>query len=196
MRKLIFVALLASAATVAATPALAQENAPFSGVRVQGIVGYDRTHTDGVNSDGVAYGAQVGYDFQAGNLVLGVEGEAGDSTVDECANAVIVATDELCVNAGRDLYAGGRVGYALSPRVLLFGKAGYTNARVSLDYQDGTVATAPDFSIRDHLDGVRVGGGLEFALGPNAYLSTEYRYSNYEQGFERHQVVAGLGFRF
>lgn len=196
MRKLLFAALLAGGATLAATPALAQEAAPFSGVRVQGIAGYDRVNTDGEHSNGVAYGAQVGYDFQAGGLVLGVEGEAGDSSVDDCATGVIVATDELCANAGRDLYVGGRVGYAVSPRVLLYGKAGYTNGRLSLDYEDGTAATAPDFSIRENLDGVRVGGGVEFAVGRNAFLSTEYRYSNYEQGVDRHQVVAGFGFRF
>ena len=196
MRKLLFAALLAGGATVAATPALAQNSAPFSGVRVQGIVGYDRINTDGEHSNGVAYGAQVGYDFQAGDVVLGVEGEAGDSSVDDCASGVIVATDELCANAGRDLYVGGRVGYAVSPRVLLYGKAGYTNSRLSLDYEDGTAATAPDFSIRENLDGVRVGGGVEFAVGRNAFLSTEYRYSNYEQGVDRHQVVAGFGFRF
>ena len=34
------------------------------------------------------------------------------------------------------------------------------------------------------------------SLGPNSFAKTEYRYSNYEQGFEKHQVVAGFGFRF
>ena len=196
MRKYLLAAMLAGGATLAATPALAQDRGAFTGVRVEGIVGWDRLHTDGVSTDGVGYGAQVGYDFQAGALVLGAEGEISDSSADECATGVVVATDELCANAGRDLYAGGRIGYAVSPRVLLFGKAGYTNARVRLDYEDGTAATASDFSLHQNLDGVRVGGGLEFAVGRNAFVSTEYRYSNYEQGVDRHQVVAGFGFRF
>ena len=193
MRKFVIAALLAG---TFATPAFAQDAAPFSGVRVEGLVGYEATGIEGEDSDGVTYGAAVGYDFQRGNAVFGVEGEVGDSGVDECFAGVVVATDELCANAGRDLYVGGRVGAAVAPRVLVYGKAGYTNARLRLAYEDGTAATAPDFTASDNLDGIRVGGGLEFALGRNAYLKTEYRYSNYEQGFDRHQVVGGFGFRF
>ena len=80
--------------------------------------------------------------------------------------------------------------------MLVYGKAGYSNARVGLDYEDGTSSDALDFDEGENLDGIRVGAGLEFALGPNSYAKTEYRYSNYEQGFDRHQVVAGFGFRF
>ena len=182
--------------TATATPALAQEAAPFSGARVEGLVGYDTTDVEGENSDGVSYGAQIGYDVQSRGAVFGVEGEIADSTVDECVQDVDVTGDELCVSAGRDLYAGGRVGAVVSPNVLVYGKAGYTNARVNADYDDGTADTAADFDEGENLDGVRVGGGVELALGPNSYAKTEYRYSNYEQGFDRHQVVAGFGFRF
>ena len=194
MRNFILAALLAGVAT---TPAMAQEAAPFSGARVEGIVGYDTTDVEGENSDGVAYGVGVGYDFQSrGGAVFGVEAEASDSTVDECVTDVDVVGDELCAQLGRDLYVGGRVGAAVSPNMLVYGKAGYTNARVALDYEDGTAGTTADFEDGRNLDGVRVGAGLEFALGPNSYAKTEYRYSNYEQGFDRHQVVAGFGFRF
>lgn len=196
MRKYLLTGLMAGIAVVAATPAAAQEAAPFSGPRVEGIVGYDTTDVEDENSNGIAYGVGLGYDFQTGGVVVGVEGEASDSTLDECVANVDLVGDELCVDAGRDLYVGGRVGAAVSRNVLVYGKAGYTNARVALDYEDGTAGTALDFEDGENLDGVRVGGGLEFALGPNAYAKTEYRYSNYEQGFDRHQVVAGFGFRF
>lgn len=194
MRKYLLAALLAGAA---AAPAMAQDAAPFSGARVEGVVGYDRADVEGEGSDGVTYGAQVGYDFQSrSGAVFGVEAEATESTVDECIDNFAVAGDELCVEAGRDLYVGGRVGAAVSPNVLVYGKAGYTNARIRSDYEDGTAGTALDFENGENLDGARVGAGLEFALGPNSYAKTEYRYSNYEQGFDRHQVVAGFGFRF
>ena len=195
MRKYLLAGLMAGVAAVA-SPAAAQEASPFSGPRVEGIVGYDTTDVEDENSSGIAYGVGLGYDFQTGGLVVGVEGEASDSTLDECVANVDLVGDELCVDAGRDLYVGGRVGAAVSRNVLVYGKAGYTNARIALDYEDGTAGTALDFEDGENLDGVRVGGGLEFALGPNAYAKTEYRYSNYEQGFDRHQVVAGFGFRF
>ena len=196
MRKYLLAGLMTGAAAISATPASAQEAAPFSGVRVEGIVGYDTTDVEDENSSGIAYGAGVGYDFQMGGLVAGIEAEASDSTLDECVSDVDLVGDELCVQAGRDLYVGGRIGAAVSRNVLLYGKAGYTNARVALDYEDGTAATALDFEEGENLDGVRVGAGLEFALGPNSFAKAEYRYSNYEQGFDRHQVVAGFGFRF
>lgn len=193
MRYYLMAALVASAS---ATPAVAQEASPFSGARIEGTVGYDTTDVEGENSDGVAYGVGVGYDFQSRGLVFGVEGEASDSTVDECVSDVTLVGDELCARAGRDLYVGGRAGATLSPNVLLYGKAGYTNGRVALDYEDGTAGTTADFESGENLDGVRVGGGVELAIGSNAFAKTEYRYSNYEQGFDRHQVVGGFGFRF
>lgn len=196
MRKYLLAGLMAGAAAISATPASAQEAAPFSGVRVEGIVGYDTTDVEDENSSGILYGVGVGYDFQVGGLVAGIEAEASDSTLDECVSDVDLVGDELCVQAGRDLYVGGRVGAAVSRNVLLYGKVGYTNARVALDYEDGTTGTVLDFEEGENLDGVRVGAGLEFALGPNSFAKAEYRYSNYEQGFDRHQAVAGFGFRF
>lgn len=192
MRKYVFAALLAASA---ATPAFAQD-ASFTGPRVEAIVGYDTTDIEDEGSNGVVYGVAAGYDFGMGGAVLGIEAEASDSTIDECVGGVVIAGDELCGELGRDFYVGGRVGAVLGSRALLYAKAGYTNGRVRLDYEDGTAGTALDFSTGENLDGVRAGAGLEYALGPNAFIKAEYRYSNYEQGFEKHQGVAGVGFRF
>lgn len=189
-------ALLLLLAGAAASPALAQEAAPFQGARVEGVIGYDRVGIEGDGANGVTYGAGVGYDIQRGRGVFGIEAEVTDSTSDECIGGFLVAGDTLCASAGRDLYVGARAGAAVAPNLLLYAKAGYTNGRVRLDYEDGTAGTAADFRIGENLDGVRVGAGAEYAVGPNSYLKAEYRYSNYEQGFDRHQVVGGFGFRF
>lgn len=193
MRKYVFAALLAG--TIAA-PAMAQDAAPFTGLRAEGIVGYDRTEVPGDDSDGVTYGAGIGYDMQMGGAVVGIEAEASDSTVDECTPDFLIAGDEICAQVGRDLYVGGRVGAVVGSSTLLYAKAGYVNGRLQTEYEDGTTGTTADFESGDNLDGARVGAGAEFALGPNSYAKTEYRYSNYEQGFAKHQVVAGFGFRF
>jgi len=89
---------------------------------------------------------------------------------------------------------GGRIGALVGPATLVYAKAGYTNARYNLTYTEPTGVS--NFKLHDNLDGVRVGAGVEQAVGRNAYVKAEYRYSNYEQGFDRHQVVAGFGFRF
>lgn len=192
MRKIIVAALLAGGL---ATPAFAQDAAPFSGFHVEGIVGYDTTDVEGEGTNGIVYGVGAGYDIQSGNLVFGIDGEASKSTLDECVASVDVTGDELCAEAGRELSVGGRLGFVLGSNALVYARAGYTNARVNIDYDHPTNNTL-DLSEGDNLDGVRVGGGVELALGTNAFVRAEYRYSNYEQGFDRHQAVGGFGFRF
>ena len=189
-------ALLLLLAGAAASPALAQDASPFQGARVEGIIGYDRVGIEDDGADGAVYGAGIGYDIQRGRGVFGIEAEISDSSADECIGDVVIAGDALCASAGRDLDVGGRAGAAVAPNLLLYAKAGYSNARVSLDYDDGPGSTVADYRISENLDGIRLGAGAEYAIGPNSYLKAEYRYSNYEQGFDRHQVVGGSGFRF
>ncbi|HEY0014560.1 MAG TPA: outer membrane beta-barrel protein [Allosphingosinicella sp.] len=195
MRKLILAALLSAGA---ATPAFAQDAdaGRFSGVRVEGIVGYDTTKDDGEGRDGAVYGVGAGYDIQSGNMVFGIGAEASKSTIDECVQGAVVTGDELCVQLGRELTVGGRVGFVAGSNALVYAHAGYTNARVDVDYDDGTGGTDAFDSESTNLDGVRVGGGVELGIGRNAFAKAEYRYSNYEQGFDRHQVVGGIGLRF
>lgn len=193
MRKYLFAAC---AAATLATPAFAQDSNELSGFRVEGLVGYDRPSVEDEHAGGVLYGLGIGYDVQSGGAVFGIEGEATDSTSDERRSGFLVTGDELRVRAGRDLYVGGRVGAAVGTSTLVYVKAGYTNARFRVDYEDGTAGTVADFTDRTNLDGVRAGVGAQFGLGSNAYLRTEYRYSNYEDGVDRHQVVGGFGFRF
>lgn len=190
MRNLVLATLLA---TVAATPAFAQDAAPFTGPRVEGIVGWDRIQADG-HDDDVMYGIAAGYDAQMGKAVIGGEVEYSDSNNQACNGAAKTAADPLlCVKAGRDLYAGARVGTTVGASTLLYAKAGYTNADAKFTSDNGTAETT---LAKTHLDGVRVGAGIEQKLTGNAYLKGEYRYSNYERGVERHQALAGIGIRF
>lgn len=185
--------LAALLATAAASPALAQDRAPFTGFRVEGLVGLDRVQSNSGHDDALGYGVGAGYDMQMGGALIGVEGEYSDSNNRSCAGAATVADPRLCVKAGRDLYAGARIGTVVGGRTLLYAKAGYTNAQAKLTSNDGTGQITLD---KTNLDGVRVGGGAEVALSHNSFVKAEYRYSNYERGVERHQGMAGFGFRF
>lgn len=175
------IALALVALTAAATPAFAQdEAAPFDGAHVSAVVGYDilDLNTSGLdNPDGLAYGVNLGYDLQRGNVLFGVEGEVTESTAEIKSGNTVVAS------AGRDLYVGGRLGYVLG-HTAIYGKVGYTNARIE--------SIAGD----ENGDGIRVGGGVERKFGQNLFGKVEYRYSNYEADVERHQIVAGVGMRF
>lgn len=192
MRKLVLAALAASAV---ATPAFAQD-ATFTGPRAEAIVGWDHVGDDSIGNgsrDGVVYGGQLGYDYQAGKAVFGVEGEITGASTKSTATGVLVADDRLRVTAGRDLYVGARVGVVAGDRVLIYGKGGYTNARFNTHY----TSTASDIEDHDTLDGWRLGAGAELKLTDKAYIKSEYRYSDYGGvGGSRHQVVGGVGIRF
>lgn len=200
MRNLILAAALASAV---ATPALAQTAAgPFTGLRIEGVAGYDALSDghdqDSSSSNGIVYGGAVGYDIQLNSLIVGAEGELTGSTTDTRTDGLLVAGDRLRVDAGRDLYAGARVGFVVAPTTLAYAKAGYTNARIDARYDTGNTR------VEDHtdLDGVRLGAGIEQQIGAKTYVKGEYRYSHYGRadGYDidadRHQIVAGVGMRF
>ncbi|WP_414901207.1 outer membrane protein [Sphingomonas flavalba] len=194
MRTLILAALFA---TAAASPALAQPagNAPFTGLRIEGLVGYDHVKNHGYGDNAVAYGLGAGYDMQMGRAVVGGEVEYMDSNAKGCDTDFAAIGDKICGSARRDLYAGARVGAEVSPGMLLYAKAGYTNARIATRY-DGVTGGPASFSDKTNLDGVRVGAGAEYAFSPNSFIKAEYRYSNYEKGVSRQQVLGGFGFRF
>lgn len=217
MRKLVLAAL---AATTLATPALAQDvGGPFTGPRVGAIVGWDGLRPgstedsdirgDDQSADGVLYGADVGYDIAFSGALVGVEGEITGSTA-KVENAPYDVNDFGYgrVKAGRDLYLGARVGVLARPTTLVYVKGGYTNARLDLTRNNSTITTDRHYN----LDGYRVGAGVEQAMGRNAYVKAEYRYSNYGDArleyangantdnfsvdTDRHQVVVGAGIRF
>ncbi|MGH6695843.1 outer membrane protein [Sphingopyxis sp.] len=204
MRKLVLTAAASALALGIAAPALAQdgpsENAPFTGPRVEALVGYDKINagSDVGSSDGVAYGGAIGYDMQFGRAIVGIEGELTGSTTDARTDNLLVAGDRLRLKAGRDLYVGGRVGIAISPLALGYVKAGYTNARLNARYRNGNTTVEDS----DNLDGYRLGAGLEYKVGPTTYIKGEYRYSHYgelagyDADIDRHQFLAGVGVRF
>ena len=215
--------MVAGSAMALTSPAMAQSaDDPFTGFRLEALGGFDSsragsTTDDDTNEDndesieGIAYGTAVGYDFNAGNVVLGVEAELTDSSADsEFENGDFEGIGLGNVNAGRDIYVGARVGVLATPQTLLYAKGGYTNARYNVN---GTF-DGDEFRSKIDTDGFRVGAGVEQAFGENVFAKLEYRYSNYsdaELDFEdenrpdidlgeidvdRHQVMAGVGYRF
>lgn len=218
MRTSLLAASALAAATVFSAPAMAQDAAP-SGFRVAAIGGLDivrpgSTEDSNVDGDdqsieGFQYGVEVGYDLPLGGAVLGVEAELSDSTAKVRSNRSdpnFFGYGE--VGAGRDIYVGARLGFAAAPGTLVYGKAGYTNARLNVLVDQGTTESNNNFE----LEGWRLGAGVERQLGTNTFAKVEYRYSNYTEGdfqltngatsdrfavdTDRHQVVAGVGFRF
>lgn len=207
-----FVILAAASAVALSAPAAAQSapDATFTGLWGGVIGGYDVSRpgdtdvTDDEKLDGFAYGIQAGYDFDMGGVVVGVEGEYADSTA---KREVSTPTSSATFRAGRDLYIGARVGAKVGPDAMIYAKGGYTNAHYDVDFISGNTA----FDSKLKADGFRLGAGAEYATSANSFVKLEYRYSNYSEAetsfggtptdnfsidTDRHQVMAGVGFRF
>lgn len=168
-----FSVIVAAAALAAATPALAQ------GPRAEVHTGWDRISAGGVDEDGIAYGVALGYDMTVGtSLFVGVEGDADFANTKKCISGV-------CVKTGRDLSALLRVGADVGGTTKVYALGGYANGRLRATGLGGANG-----------DGVRVGAGVQTAIGSKLYGKAEYRYTNYEDGVSRNQVLVGLGVQF
>ncbi|WP_109357335.1 outer membrane protein [Sphingorhabdus sp. EL138] len=184
----IFTLAVAAAAFFVASPVIAKDTRDFSGFKGTAVVGYDNAdfgvfitteRFDLKNAEGLIYGINLGYDRQSGSFLYGIELEATDSAAD--------VDDRFLgqIEMGRELYAGGRVGFVVSGNTLIYGKAGYVDARLrTVGFQ----------SIG--LDGFRVGGGVEYKINKSIFARAEYRYSEIDRGVKRNQGVVGLGVNF
>ena len=135
--------------------------------------------------NGGHFGVNVGFadDDIFGTEIFTYGVEAGYDA--DLGNVVVGATAEFqdSKDTGRDLSIVGRAGFKPTSNVLVYGLAGYSNLKVFDGFK---------------LDGIRVGGGVEFkpVSGSPVSIKLEQRYTNYELGAEAYQSVLGLGFRF
>ena len=166
-------------------------------------------------SGGLA-GGQVGYNWQAGPWVLGVEADAqfGNLKQSLCYDFCGVLTYEISQKQSWLATARGRVGLAFGP-VLLYGTGGaaFTSIKTTITDIDGGTVTG-DFS--DGRAGWTVGGGIEAAISGPWTAKLEYLYmdfgtvshsianpflgpafpTNYSIDLQEHIVKAGLNYRF
>jgi outer membrane immunogenic protein len=200
-------------------------NAGIGGDRVdypfRGTI-FERPFTGDVNltSFGGFGGVQGGYNWQAGNWVLGVEADIQGTNIKSRLNASVDVPSLLnaSLSTGTELkYFGtarGRIGYAFD-RVLVYATGGYAfgseDTRLDASLTGGGLMRAPlgaldgisntiivrenntnsfHFSRRHDLSGWTAGGGVEYAVTPNLSLKTEYLYLR----FDRNNVFANRNF--
>ncbi len=193
-----FLMIGAAFAAFAPGAAMAQDAGSWTGAHIDAIAGWDQVKVeDGVTAgtdyskDGIVYGGGLGFDYDTGSLVLGAEAELTGASTKDCQT---ITTTEYCLKTGRDIYAGARVGVAVGDArdTLLYFKGGYTNAQFKAETTTGS--TVLEETTEE--DGYRLGAGVEHKFGTNVSAKVEYRYSDYGDGVNRNQVVAGIGYRF
>jgi len=209
MRILLFTAAAIGLAAIAAQPAAAQDAQPaaaqdnstsFRGIRIEGNVGGDRFQSQGVHNDKFGYGATIGFDgVIGGKIVVGPEGSywrANDWT-ENCTPAG--PGGDVCHKSFEEWGAAVRVGYLVTPNVLVYGKGGYVNNEQRKRFD----APAGQTGYYDHFrsDGYQLGGGLEYTLTSAdaklpVYVGAQYVYSQYSDHTSRQRVMGSIGFRF
>jgi len=146
---------------------------------INGGGGWGRSQWDGVDKfdiSGGLLGGTIGYNWQWGQAVVGVEGDIGWSGIRGSTNTLCPLG---CETRNHWLAtARGRVGYSFD-RFLPYLTAGLAFGDINATtpgFPGGSITTA----------GWTVGGGLEFGIAPNVSLKAEYLFvdlSNFNCGF-------------
>lgn len=125
--------------------------------------------------DGAFGGGTIGYNYQIGSLLLGVEADLGYLNIEgtkKISSSVGSPKYQLLeVEGGFYALLGGRVGF-ISGNALFYGKGGY----VYWDADATQTTTTPGFTTHGTgaLDGYAVGGGVEYGLGQGWSVKGEY----------------------
>lgn len=188
----------------------------FTGIRLGANVGYifgdaDATTTtlagavvgtDTVDIDGASVGLSLGYDYQFGMLVAGVEADAELASLN--------GKSALPVAAGADVDSSwlasirARLGVVLGERTLTYLTGGWEMQELDI----ALTGTAVEQS--ETISGYTVGAGVEHMINSDVSLRLEYRYTDYDAAnasfgannrvvdldAETHAIRVGLGYRF
>lgn len=143
---------------------------------------------------GVLAGGQVGYNYQIGSTVIGIEGDLGWSNAKGarfCPDAVLAFFFTCENHMDRLATVTGRLGYAWE-RLLVYGKAGVAAANVTerVSFNSDSQPLIPPFvapvpsapSVSRTPVGWTLGAGFEVGLTPNWSAKAEYLY--YDLGNE------------
>jgi opacity protein-like surface antigen len=193
-------AAAASAADLPAPPVRASATIPWnwSGLYLGAHVGSALSTTDisdpfgmalfgdQVRSPGFIGGGQIGYNYQLGSAVFGIEADLSKDVSDGTNTCFAVSGSTVSSNCRvrPDLYATltGRLGYAAGP-ALFYAKGGaaWTHGAVDMLFNQnnfGPGFTTAVFNSSSSFDatGWTAGGGIEYALTPAWSTKLEYDY--------------------
>ncbi|TVV74569.1 outer membrane protein [Sphingomonas solaris] len=200
--KKIILALATAGAALGATAASAQvvNNTTFRGFRAEGQVGGDRFQSQGESNNKFGYGGAIGFDGTIGDkIVVGPEATYWRANEWNGNRTAGVRGGVVDHKSFEEWGAAVRVGYLVTPALLVYGKAGY----VSNEFRKSFIPAAPTATVREtgyynrgRSDGYQVGGGVEYSLTDMFYVNGEYKYSNYANDSVRQRALVGFGVRF
>jgi outer membrane immunogenic protein len=169
---------------------------PYAGVTLgYGFAGTTDVETSGneIDTDGFLAGGFAGYNYQVGNIVAGAEADIGYSWEDG-SNAGLTS------ESGLEGSLRARLGYVVSPSILLYATAG--GAAKDLEVSGGGV------SDNNTMLGWTAGAGADIMVTERVFGRVEYRYTDFgsdtfataggpaEVNDTSNRVTFGLGMKF
>ena len=149
--------------------------------------------TTTIDTDGFLLGGFAGYNYQVGNMVAGAEADIGYSW-EEGSNAGLTS------ESGVEGSLRARLGYVVSPNVLLYATAG--GAAKDLEVSGGGVSDS------NTMLGWTAGAGADIMVTEQVFGRVEYRYTDFgsdtfdvgsggaDVSDKNHRVTFGLGMKF
>jgi outer membrane immunogenic protein len=202
MRKYFLAALPVAMLSTAAVSQDTDNSAKFDGFRIEGNIGGDRSHALGDHNTKLGYGGTIGWDGSIGNkLLVGPEGSYWTAKNGSQVCDAGVTGGSVCTKSFEEWGAAIRVGYKLTPNVMIFGKGGYVSAeqRKRFDAPLGVGSYYDHY----HTDGYQYGGGVEFSMADRfsgalsgLYVNAQYVRSQYDDHTARERAMAGIGVHF
>jgi outer membrane immunogenic protein len=206
---------MSSAAFAADLPARVQPVAPvpvfsWTGFYLGGELGWIRTNPEytatvlllgtpfivspnASDKNGLSYGALAGYNYQTGNLVLGVEGDLQGWTIGTIRYTAVTG-DFLTAHSKWGGSIRGRLGFA-ADRALFY----LTGGAASVSNRTSIPTTGISFGGDGSRWGWTAGGGIDYAITNNWFAGIEYRYSQFEAKILTYPIpilgVSGVGFK-
>jgi outer membrane immunogenic protein len=151
-------------------------------------------------------GLQLGYRYQTGPWVFGVEGTAAFANIKKTDPSTCTPGVATCIGIPGgfgvvhtihvdSLFTGtGQIGYAWD-RTLWYAKGGWAGGEVKRQSADLLGSTAATFfnSVTQHAHGWTVGGGVELMAFQNLSIGLEYDYFRLKDAGFTDRAISGTG---
>ncbi|WP_298254223.1 outer membrane protein [Bradyrhizobium sp.] len=183
--------LPAAAPPYTKAPAIVSPATNWSGFYIGAMGGYGSENTgDQFAIKGGFAGGTIGYNWQFGQFVAGVEADGAWADINNSVTQVFPGVGAITASAKVDALATvrGRFGVAFD-QVLLYGTAGLALADTKLG------ASAPGVALSDSqtMTGWTAGAGIEWMFMPRWSVKAEYLYRSFgSQTFFASQIPGGI----